>query len=112
MSEATPALPPRIADSRKSTRVRVVLSGRIIYGDGAFTIDCRIKDISECGARIVLSPDMVISTHNVLMEVGGRIVHDAVVARIASPEFGLKFNSSHPLDSVLPAHLQYLKRFR
>jgi hypothetical protein len=112
MSEDTPALPPRIADSRKSARARVFLSGRVIYGDGSFTIDCRIKDISECGARVVLSAGLVIPTHNVLMEVGGRIVHDAVVARIASPEFGLKFTSTNALDGALPPHLQYLKRFR
>ena len=112
MSEGTPALPPRIVDLRKSPRKRVLLSGRVIYGDGAFTINCRIKDISESGARVVLSPGLVLPTHNVLMEVGGRIVHDTVVARIASPEFGLKFISTHSLNGTLPPHLQYLRRFR
>ncbi|HEY4264265.1 MAG TPA: PilZ domain-containing protein [Micropepsaceae bacterium] len=112
MTDAAMALPPRAGDSRKFLRQRVYLSGRIIYGDGSFTINCRIRDISECGARIVLSVGMVIPTHNILVQVGNRIVHDAAVARIASPEFGLKFISTHSLDAVLPPHMQYLKRYR
>jgi hypothetical protein len=111
MSEGTSTLPPRVGDSRKFPRQRVYLAGRVIYGDGSFTINCRIKDISQCGARIVLSVGLVIPTRNILMQVGNRIVHDATVARIASPEFGLKFTSTHSLDDVLPPHMQYLKRF-
>jgi hypothetical protein len=111
MPDSKPVLPSRMADSRKFPRQRVYLSGRVIHGGGAFTIDCRIRDISECGARIVLSEGMVIPTH-VLMQVGNRSVHDAVVARIASPEFGLKFTSTYSLNEVLPPHLQYLKQIR
>ena len=112
MSDETPTLPPRIVDSRKHPRERVFLSGRILYGDGSYTVNCRIKDISEDGARIVLSAGQIIPTHNVLMEVAGRVVHDTVVARIKPPDFGLKFTSTHSLDGALPPHMQYLKRFR
>jgi hypothetical protein len=112
MSNAAPELPPRIADSRKTPRERVVLPGMVIYGDGAFSINCRIKDISEAGARIVVPAGLAVPSHIVFMEVKSRVVHDAVVVRSAPPEFGLQFTSTHLLDGELPAHLQHLKRLR
>ena len=109
MSDETPTLPPRIVDSRKHPRERVFLSGRILYGDGSYTDNCRIKDISEGGARIVLTAGQISPTHNVLMEVAGRVVHDTVVARIKPPDFGLAFVNTYPLDGELPKDLDYLK---
>jgi hypothetical protein len=112
MSNLAPELPPRIADSRKTQRDRVVLPGRVIYGEGAFSIDCRIKDLSEAGARIVVSLGLAVPTHIVFMEVKSRIVHEAVVVRMAQPEFGLRFTSTYALDGKLPQHLDYLRRLR
>jgi PilZ domain len=112
MSNAAPDLPPRIADSRKTPRERVVLPGMVIYGDGAFSINCRIKDISEVGARIIVSAGLAVPTHIVFMEVRSRVVHDAVVVRMATPEFGVQFTSTYLLDGELPPHLQHLKRLR
>ena len=110
--ELPPELPPRIADSRKTPRERVVLPGMVLYGEGAFSINCRIKDISEAGARIIVSAGIAIPTHLVFLEVKSRVVHDAKIVRAASPEYGLKFTSTHLLDGELPPHLQFLKRIR
>ena len=107
-----PDLPPRVADSRKTPRERVVLPGMVIFGAGAFSVNCRIKDISEAGARIIISVSIAIPTHVVFLEVKSRVVHDAVVVRAATPEFGLKFTSTHLLDGELPEHLHHLKRIR
>jgi hypothetical protein len=112
MSNLAPDLPPRIADSRKTPRDRVVLPGRVVYAEGAFSINCRIKDLSEAGARIIISPGLPIPTHIVFMEVKSRTVHDAVIVRVATPEFGLRFTSTYALDGELPPHLDYLKRMR
>ena len=106
------AAPAAASDSRKSPRERVVLSGTVVFSDGSFTVPCRIKDLSEDGACVVLPPGLVIPTRHVLIRTRARVVHVATVARIASPEFGVKFTSTHSLDGVLPPHMQYLKRFR
>ena len=42
--ELPPELPPRVADSRKTPRERVVLPGMVLYGEGAFSINCRISE--------------------------------------------------------------------
>ena len=39
-------------DQRKSRRPRVLLAGRLIYGEAAMTIDCTIRDRTESGARL------------------------------------------------------------
>jgi len=100
------------SDLRKAPRERVVLSGTVVFSDGSFTIPCRIKDLSETGACVVLPPGLVIPTRHILMRTRARVVHVATVARIASPEFGVKFTETHSLDGELPSNLQYLRRFR
>jgi hypothetical protein len=109
--ESAPALAAP-SDLRKAPRERVVLSGTVVFSDGSFTVPCRIKDISETGACVVLPPGLVIPTRHILMRTRARMVHVAAVARIASPEFGLKFTATHSLDGDLPSNLQYLRRFR
>ena len=84
----------------------------VIYGEGAFSVNCRIKDISDTGARIIVSPGIAIPTRIVFLEVKPRVVHEALVVRAATPEFGLRFTSTHLLDGRLPEHLHYLKRMR
>jgi len=89
-----------------------VLSGTVVFSDGSFTIPCRIKDISEDGACVVLPAGLVIPTKHILMRTRARVVHEAQIARIAQPEFGVKFTATHSLDGELPSGLQYLRRFR
>jgi hypothetical protein len=111
MSDGTPPHTPQASERRVSPRKRVILSGKIIYSHGSFTVDCRITNISETGARIVLPAGQIIPTHIVLLEVRSRVAYEAELVRLAPPEFGLKFLSKHLLDGILPPHLQYVKRF-
>jgi hypothetical protein len=39
---------------RKSTRVRSLKGARISYKNGAFTVDCTVRDMSPEGARLKL----------------------------------------------------------
>ena len=42
-------------ERRKSLRKNVLLTGKIIYGEGAHVLDCTIRDVSATGARITLA---------------------------------------------------------
>jgi len=110
MSDDQPPGPPPV-EGRKSPRRRVLLAGKIVYNEGAFTVDCRIRDMSDGGARILLPTGHVIPTHVVLLDVRARIAYEAEVMWIKSSEFGLKFLGKHSLVGGLPPGLQYLKRF-
>ncbi len=43
------------SNNRKTTRIRSFKSGRIIYNDRVKTLDCIVKNMSEEGAKLVLS---------------------------------------------------------
>jgi hypothetical protein len=105
----SPELPP-IAEARKSPRKRVILGAKVVYNEGSYSLDCRIRDLSEAGARIVLGPGLVIPTRVVLIDTRNAIAYEAEVIWLKAPEFGLKFLSTHSLRGDLPAHLRYLKR--
>lgn len=105
----SPELPP-IVDGRKAARKRVILGGKIVYNEGSFSLDCRIKDLSDGGARVVLAAGLVIPTRVVLIDVRNSIAYESEVVWLKAPEFGLKFHSTHSMRN-LPPQLQYLKRY-
>lgn len=45
----------QVQNNRRSVRIRSFKSGRIVYNDRMSTFDCVIKNISEDGAKLVLS---------------------------------------------------------
>ena len=105
----SPDLPP-VVDGRRTARKRVILGAKVVYNEGSYSVDCRIRDLSEGGARIVLSPGIVIPTRVVLIDTRNSIAYESEVAWLKAPEFGLKFLSTHSMRN-LPPQLQYLKRY-
>ena len=103
---------PHEGEQRTAPRKRVVLGGLVICNNGSFTTKCRIKDISETGARFVLPKGQVAAENTILIEIQTRVVHEATVARIDATEYGLEFTSTYALDGPLPGNLQFVKRFR
>jgi len=106
----SPELPP-IAEGRRTQRKRVILGGKIVYNEGSYTYDCRIRDLSEGGARVVLAAGLIIPTHVVLIDTRNGIAYVSEVVWLKAPEFGLKFISTHSLRAPLPPQLEYLKRY-
>jgi hypothetical protein len=109
MAPNSPELPP--IEQRKSLRKRVILGGKVVYNEGAYTLECRIRDISEGGARIVLGPGIVIPTRVVLIDTRNAIAYESEVIWMKASEFGLCFLSIHSVRGDLPPHLRYLKRY-
>ena len=105
----SPDLPP--IEGRKTPRKRVVLGGKIIYNDGTYSLDCRIRDVSDTGARVILSASSIIPARVVLLDVRNSIAYETEVVWMKSPEFGLRFLSKHLLRGQLPPQLMYLKAY-
>ena len=106
----SPELPP-VVDGRRAVRKRVILGAKVLYNEGAFSLDCRIRDISDGGARIVLSASSIIPTRVVLVDVRNSIAYEAEVVWLKAPEFGLRFLAKHSLRGQLPPQLSYLKGY-
>jgi hypothetical protein len=105
----SPELPP--IEQRKSPRKRVLLGAKVVHSEGAYTVDCRIRDLSEDGARIVLGPGVVIPTRVVLVDTKNAMAYESEVVWLRPPEFGLKFLATHSVRGELPPHLRYVKRY-
>jgi len=110
MSDSNPPeLPP--IEGRRAPRKRVILGAKIIYNDGTYSLDCRIRDVSDTGARVVLSGSSIVPARVVLLDVRNSIAYEAEVVWMKSPEFGLRFLSKHLLRGELPPQLMYLKAY-
>ncbi len=97
-------------------RRRTCLNGKLAYGDGifapdgAFTLDCTIRDISDGGARIVLAKRQPVPVSLYLIVVKFAVAYHASVVWLTYPERGLKFLKKYDLAAPLPDDLKFLHR--
>jgi hypothetical protein len=110
MANPAEMLPPVVAERRDSLRQKVLLKGKIAYADGAFSMDCIIRDLSRNGARIALAKGQTIPTRTYLIDMRTGVAYECVVAWIRIPQFGLRFVSQHNLQYVTNPNLAFLKR--
>ena len=104
-------LPPSDGiEHRKSPRKQVLLTSKIVYGDGAFVFDCTIRDISATGARITLAQGRTIPDEIYLLDMSNRMAYQAKVVSERASGFGLKFLKAMKLSDINTAELRYLKR--
>jgi hypothetical protein len=98
------------SEQRKSPRKKVLLTSKIVYGEGAHVLDCTIRDISATGARITLRSRSSIPANVYLIDMANRIAHESAVVSEREGGYGLKFLKTYPLAQVNKPELCYLKR--
>jgi len=100
----------------RPVRKRTCLSGKLVFGDGAFapsdafTLDCTIRNISKGGAKIVLARRQPLPLRLYLIVVKHCVAHQAKVAWLDFPARGLEFLQTYPLSDALPEDLLYLRK--
>jgi hypothetical protein len=102
--------PRKDIDSRKAPRKNVLLTGKIIWGDGAHALDCSILDVSATGARVTLKAHSALPETVFLLDLANRAAHEAVVVSERKHGFGLKFVRTLKLAEVTAPELRFLKR--
>lgn len=102
--------PPPLADRRPSPRKRAFLGCTVVYGDGAYSFPCVIRDMAAGGARIGFEAGTSMPSNFWLINTRDRTAHKTRVAWTTAREAGLKFEASYPLHQ-LPPDAGYLKRF-
>jgi hypothetical protein len=90
-------------------RKRTFLSGKLVYGDGDFTMDCAVRDISEGGAKIVLPKHYSLPVELYLIVAKYCIAYRAQIMWVNFPARGLRFSAAYPLDGTLPEGLKFLR---
>jgi hypothetical protein len=91
-------------------RHRTCLNGKLVYGDGAYTLDCAVRDLSEGGAKVVIPKRQAVPLDLFLIVVRYCIAHECRVVWLNFPARGLKFTHSYELSKDLPPELKFLRR--
>lgn len=99
-----------VENKRRALRKRALLSGKIAYSGGNFTIPCTIRDISELGARVRIPEGQILPTQVFLIDVREGCAYDACTKWQRKPDAGLEFRQKIRLDSNCAEEYRYLRR--
>jgi hypothetical protein len=95
---------------RKVSRPRVLLGGKLVYGQWDLTADCTIRDLTDSGARIRLRSDALIHDPVWLINLSTGIAYGGAVVWRKSPDLGLRFERSLDLRTPITGPLHHLRR--
>ena len=96
-------------DERGAPRRRTLTGGKIVYGDGAYTYDCTIREISASGARIGIAGGIVIPRAFFLIDQKRGTAFEAVLVWRNGTQAGLKFRAAHDLVHLADPQLRFLR---
>lgn len=91
-------------------RIRTCLNGKVVYGEGAYSIDCAIRDLSDGGAKINLPQRQFLPVDLYLIVVRNCVAHEAKVVWMNFPSRGLRFSRTYSLSGVLPEEVKFLRK--
>ena len=81
-------------ERRPGPRTRVLLTGLIVYGHGAFTCDCKFRNLTSGGARIILENAMALPARFHLINVRDGVAHESRLVWKKGLELGVKFENT------------------
>jgi len=91
-------------------RTRTCLNGKVVYGDGAYSLDCAIRDLSDGGAKINLPQRQFLPVDLYLIVVRNCVAHEAKVVWMNFPSRGLRFSKTYSMSDVLPEEVKFLRK--
>jgi len=103
-------IPPPAAERRPSPRSRVLLSGIVVYGDGAYSFDCAFRNLSSTGARVAMGKNMQFPSQFFLINIRDRVAYDCDVVWNKAGEVGVNFKATIGLSAITDPALGYLKK--
>ena len=103
-------IPPPPAERRPSPRSRVLLSGIVVYGDGAYSFDCAFRNLSATGARLAMRNSVQFPSQFFLINIRDRAAYDCKLVWNKGGEVGVAFKATISLSSIADPALVYLKK--
>lgn len=97
-------------DGRGEARRRTLTGGKIVYGVGAYSFDCTIREISRSGARIGIPGSVVIPKEFFLLDLKRETAFAADLVWRNGREAGVRFRAAHNLAHLSDPHLNYLRK--
>lgn len=94
----------------RAHRPRVLLGGKLVFGNATQSADCTIRDLSDTGAKIRLGPDLPIGGEVWLIVLTTGLAWRASVAWRRGAEMGLRFLEQVDLKTPQTGPLGHLRR--
>lgn len=107
MKKEKPELPP-LAEKRAKPRKKVLLAGVVVYGDGHYAFNCRVRDLTTTSARISLAAGERIPEEFYFINMKERTAHRARLVWRKNDEAGITLETSHDLRDLSDRKLFYL----
>ncbi|HET7084802.1 MAG TPA: PilZ domain-containing protein [Rhizomicrobium sp.] len=101
---------PPPAERRPKTRKRVLLTGIIVFNDGARSFDCTFRNLSETGARVAVGRNAQFPSDFYLINIRDRCAYEAKLVWNNGTEVGVTFHKTLPLGELTDPKLTFLKR--
>lgn len=108
MSNKEKPVPPSPAERRAKPRKKVLFSGVIVYGEGHYAINCRIRDLTDTSARLVLPANENVPEEFFLINMKEQTAHKARMIWRKKDEAGLALEASYDLRTLSGRKLSYL----
>jgi hypothetical protein len=105
-----PELPP--LEHRASARRKVFFSAKIVFGNGAFSMDATIKTISGNGASLTVPDGAQLPPSFYVIDVRKGEIHEAKLASSRGNTIGVNFTRTYSQNETLGPALDYLRRLR
>lgn len=99
-----------VLEHRGASRRRVFLPGLIVHGNGAFTVECTIKNLSTSGARLAVNPDSHIPERFQLLNIRDGIAYDARIVRNELTQIAVTFDASNSLAKTARPEFHTLRQ--
>jgi hypothetical protein len=102
--------PKGAGDRRGAARKRVLLGGKIVYGDGAFSHECAIRDMSASGARLGIPGATVLPKEFYVLDLKRGTAFEAEVLWRNATQTGVVFRAAYDLAHIADPRLQFLRK--
>lgn len=102
--------PEPYADRRSSQRRKAFLPAKVVDSDGACTVDCTIRDISDDGAGVEFATDHIVPNQLYLIEMRSGTAYQAEVKWRRPRRVGLRFLQTISLRGTVPEDVRHLKQ--
>jgi hypothetical protein len=101
---------PPPAERRPKPRRRVLLGGIITFANGAHSVDCTFRNLSQSGAKIIVAKSARFPSDFHLINTRDGIAYEASVVWNNGGEVGVTFKKVMSLSDITDPSLAFLKR--
>src|SRR3954471_3216978 len=109
MSQPAPTLDP---DQRVAPRMRTLIAAKISFSNGQSTPDCLIRNLSDTGAKLIVSAAVTLPECFDLIVPPKSLTRRARIVWRRGEEIGVRFEDASPSDRCDPDASALKRHFR